>query len=179
LAPAFIPGLDLSRTFHKQCVAPIMARHHPRVSYTAGLLHTGSEVLGFDTARSMDHWWGPRVELFLRDEGASRELRDEIRGSLANELPFEFRGAPTPYARRRRGDGSVFVAQTDQRPINHLVVVRSVRRFLANYLGSQPLDEPLSPAQWLSMPEQHLRTIASGGVWRDDIGELTRTRRFK
>jgi hypothetical protein len=75
-----------------------------------------------------------------------------------------------------RATGTCFMAPTRQRPINHLVRVTTVRAFLMEYLGAQPLDGPLSLGQWLAMPEQHLRTVASGGVWHDEPGELSRAR---
>jgi hypothetical protein len=174
--PAFVPGLDLSRSFYGEAVAPILASHYPRLSHAAGLLGTGSEALGFDTPRSMDHWWGPRVEIFLRSEDFTPTLRDEIRGILAEQLPFEFRGFPTHMDEVDRATGSVFMATMQRRPINHLVRVTTVRAFLTNYVGAQPLDKPLSLGQWLAMPEQHLRTIASGGIWHDETGELSRAR---
>jgi hypothetical protein len=56
----FVPGLELSRALY-EATAPILARHFPDLAYGAGRLEAGSEVLGFDTARSMDHDWGPRL----------------------------------------------------------------------------------------------------------------------
>src|SRR6516225_2012110 len=95
MTTAFIPGQELSRSFYTDAVAPIFSARYSRLSYAAGLLGTGSETLGFDTARSMDHWWGPRLEVFLRTEDFTPELRDEIHAVLAEQLPFEFRGFPT------------------------------------------------------------------------------------
>jgi hypothetical protein len=172
----FVPGLDLSRQFYAEAVAPILEARYPRLDYAAGLLGTGSETLGFDTPRSMDHWWGPSVQLFLRSEDFTPSLADEIHGVLGNLLPFEFRGYPTHMHELDRASNSVFMARAEQRPINHLVRITTARAFLIDYLGAQPLDDPLSPAQWLAMPEQHLRTIASGGVWHDTPGELTAAR---
>ena len=63
--PEFMPGLELSRLFYLEAVRPILDRSFPGLPHAAGRLDTGSEVLGFDTARSMDHWWGPRVQLFV------------------------------------------------------------------------------------------------------------------
>jgi len=174
--PAFIHGLDLSRSFYTDAVAPILAEHYPQLTYAAGLLATGSETLGFDTPRSMDHWWGPRLEIFLRSDDFTPELRNEIRAVLGERLPFEFRGFPTHMQEVDRATGSVFMASTNQRPVNHLVRVTTARAFLTNYIGAQPLDEPLSLGQWLAMPEQHLRTVASGGIWHDAPGELSRAR---
>src|SRR4051812_36542508 len=89
--PAWMPGLELSRIFYEEAVAPVLARHFPGVRYAAGRLDTGSEVLGFDTERSMDHWWGPRLQLFLEPD----EAADAIKRVMGEELPFEVRGFPT------------------------------------------------------------------------------------
>jgi hypothetical protein len=137
---------------------------------------TSAEVLGFDTPRSMDHWWGPRLMLCLPSEDYTQALADEIRRVLGAELPFEIHGFPTHMEEVDRATGTVFMAPTDQRPINHMVSVTTARTFLSEYLGTQPLDAPLEPADWLAMPEQNLRTVASSGVWHDDIGDLTRAR---
>jgi Domain of unknown function (DUF4037) len=48
-------------------------------------------------------------------------------------------------------------------------LAEEIRQVLGNELGSL-----LAPADWLAMPEQHLRTVASGGVWHDGTGELER-----
>jgi hypothetical protein len=124
----------------------------------------------------MDHWWGPRVTLFVRTEAFSTELAEDIRRVMGEELPFEIRGFPTHMHEADRATGSVFMTTTATRPINHMVVTTTARRFFAHYLGAHPLDDPLSQPQWLAMPEQHLRTVASGGVWYDEPGEVTRAR---
>jgi hypothetical protein len=124
----------------------------------------------------MDHWWGPRLMLCLPSEDYTQALADEIRRVLGAELPFEIHGFPTHMEEVDRATGTVFMAPTDQRPINHMVSVTTARTFLSEYLGTQPLDAPLEPADWLAMPEQNLRTFVSGGVWHDDIGDLTRAR---
>ena len=174
----FIPGLELSRIFYEEAVAPIISAHFPELSYAAGRLGTGSDVLGFDTPRSMDHWWGPRVGLFLRSEDYTAELAAEIHRMLGDELPFEIRGFSTHMEEVNPAVNTVFMAPRTERPINHMVNVTTARTFFMNYLGVQPLDQTLSPAEWLTMPEQHLRTVRSGGVWYDGTGELTRARQL-
>jgi Domain of unknown function (DUF4037) len=168
----FMPGLELSRLFYEEAVAPVLARHFPGLVHGAGRLDTGSEVLGFDTPRSMDHWWGPRVQLFV----AATQAAHKIHAVLANELPFDIRGFPTHMHVEDAATGSVFMCHTDHRPINHMVHVTTAREFFTDYLGTDPLDGPPRAVEWLTMPEQHLRTIASGGVWHDDTGQLTHTR---
>jgi hypothetical protein len=174
--PAFIPGLELSRIFYTEAAAPILASRFAGLAHGAGVLGTGSEVLGFDTPRSRDHWWGPRVTLFLRPEDHTPELAEDIRRVLGQELPFEVRGYPTHMREVDLATGSVFMERTDQRPVNHLVQVTTARAFFQGYLGVDPLAGPLAPADWLAIPEQHLRTVGSGGVWHDGTGELAPAR---
>jgi hypothetical protein len=124
----------------------------------------------------MDHWWGPRLEVYLRSEDYTPELAAEIQRVLAEELPFEIRGFSTHMEEVNRATGTVFMARRTERPINHMVIVTTARTFFQDYLGARPLDEPLTPAVWLTMPEQHLRTVVSGGIWHDGTRELTRVR---
>ena len=51
----FVPGLELSRRFYVDVVAPLLER----IRHSAARLGEGSEVLGFDTIRSTDHGWDP------------------------------------------------------------------------------------------------------------------------
>ncbi len=64
---AFVPGQELSRLFYEEAVRPILDQHLPGLDYSAALLGYGSDVLGYDTIRSTDHGWGPRLVLFLDD----------------------------------------------------------------------------------------------------------------
>ena len=59
VAATFMQGLELSRLFYLEAVGPILERHFNGLQYAAAKLDAGSDVLGFDTPRSMDHWWGP------------------------------------------------------------------------------------------------------------------------
>ena len=133
----FVSGLELSRAFYSEAVAPLLARHYPSLVHSAGRLDSGSEVLGFDTARSMDHWWGPRVSVYLRDEDDSDELRDEIKHMLGMELPDEVRGFSTHMHEDNVATGTVYMRIASGRPINHMCFISTVRSFLQSYLGSQ------------------------------------------
>ncbi len=53
--PPFVNGLRLSELFYTEAVKPILNARFPNLDYSAGLIGTGSEVLGFDTPQSMDH----------------------------------------------------------------------------------------------------------------------------
>ena len=173
--PAFIPGRILCERFFTAAVAPILERTFPSLRYAAGRLETGSEVLGFDTPQSRDHDWGPQVTLFVAEDEYSDELRAQIRGIMADELPFEIDGYPTHFESPELDGGRVTL--TRRRPISHKVRVTTARAFFQAYLGIDPLlSRELTPAEWLAIPEQHLRTVTHGPVFRDDLGELHRGR---
>src|SRR5882757_8039849 len=57
----FVSARDLSAGFHDDVIRPLLAE----TPYAAGLLGWGSDVLGYDTARSTDHGWGPRLNVFV------------------------------------------------------------------------------------------------------------------
>ncbi len=174
--PSFVPGRELSRIFYQEAVQPILARRFPDLVYGAALLHTGSDVFGFDTPLSMDHHWGPKTELYLTEIDLRTGVGDEIRRMLGEELPFEIRGYPTHFGSPEVPGGRL--ERSTQRPINHAVrVYGTPSTFLRWYLGVDPLrSAPLHPAEWLTIPEQHLLTITAGLVFHDGTGELTRAR---
>lgn len=64
----FIPGLELSKSFYKEAVKPILETQFSGLRYSAASIGYGSDVLGFDTPVSTDHEWGPRLLLFLSEE---------------------------------------------------------------------------------------------------------------
>lgn len=81
----FVPGLDHSEAFYRELVRPELDSAFPGTVHSAALIGTGSDVLGYDTARSTDHSWGARVLLFVRDGGDV---------DLVGKLPATFRGHP-------------------------------------------------------------------------------------
>jgi len=50
----FVPGLRPAGEFYAGAVRPVLDRAFPGLRYAAALLGAGSEVLGFDTARSTE-----------------------------------------------------------------------------------------------------------------------------
>lgn len=79
----FVPGVELSGRLYREAVRPLLAEHFPALAHTAALVGYGSEVLGFDTVRSTDHNWGPRLLLFLPhdDSTVSRLLAERLQVS--------------------------------------------------------------------------------------------------
>jgi hypothetical protein len=156
----FVQGLDLSESFYHQIVQPILARRMPQLKYACALIGAGSEVLGFDTEMSSDHDWGPRLLLFV----GSQDLVNngpEIKTVLQQELPLEFCDFPTQYALSKPGiDG--------QNPVQHRVDVFSIASFIKDYLGFD-YAQTITTADWLTFPEQKLRSITAGRVFWDEI----------
>jgi hypothetical protein len=168
-SPSFIPGLELSAGFFADHVGPLLAQGFPDLRYSAALIGTGSEVLGFDTPLSTDHHWGPRVMLFLRpgDYGARR---DGIRAYLSEHLPSRYRGYSTHFTAPNPDDHGVqHLAPHTDGPINHRVDVLTLDAFLRSYLGLE-IGVPMTAADWLSLPSQKLRSIVAGAVFHDDLG---------
>src|SRR5687767_64755 len=95
--PAFISGLELSSAFYTEIVAPILAETDPHLSYSAALIGYGSEVLGYDTTRSTDHEWGPRMLLLVSDDDFAQHA-EAIETLLRQRLPPTFRGFSTHFA---------------------------------------------------------------------------------
>jgi hypothetical protein len=161
----FIPGLELSRLFFEESVKPIVKLIAPELSYAAALIGSGSEVLGFDDEMSADHHWGPRVMLFT--EAGENDVLDR---ALRDHLPTEFHGYPTNFSEADPTDNNVQqLVAIESGPINHRVDIFTIRDYLLAYLNFD-IDREIEPADWLTFPEQKLRSITTGEVFHDEIG---------
>jgi hypothetical protein len=157
----FIPGLRLAGEFHAEVVRPLLAEGFPRLRYAAALLGPGSEVAGFDTARSTDHDWGPRLQVFPGgDEDAAA-----ISTMLAERLPRTFRGYPVAFCVTREPGGAP----------RHRVEVAGLGGWLTALLGFDPRRD-VTLLDWLATPAQRLAEVTAGAVFHDEPGELTRAR---
>jgi Domain of unknown function (DUF4037) len=164
----FISGLELSGYFYNEAVRPLLEKYFPGLRHAAARLDFGSDVLGFDTSISMDHGWGPKVMLFL-SEADDLAYHDAITSCLANELPLEVHGFPTHFGEPLEDGGKL--EWREQRPIHHGAEVTTLVRFFKRYLGIDPTG-PVDEIDWLLIPQQRLRTVASGRVYHDDFEQL-------
>lgn len=169
----FIPGLELNRGYYGEVVAPLVAEGFPRVRHSAALIGYGSDVLGFDTPISMDHNWGPRLQLFLSPDDMTA-CGAKIAEYLRRMLPFSYRGFPTNFCAPRY-DGTQTMEATAQHPVNHLIEVTTVPAYLERHLGGASIDR-LSPDQWGRLDDQRLLELTAGKVFHDGLGELERMR---
>ncbi len=165
--PRFIKGMELSERFFHDVVENVVEDEFPGLEYSAGLLGHGSEVLGFDSARSTDHEWGPCVQLFLKPEDSGTRAR--ILKALAGRLPSEFMGFYTNFERDAPGESRVAVRLRKGAPINHKVEVHTVASFFKDYMGLT-VGRKVGPADWMTTSEQKLATVRRGRLFRDDIG---------
>ncbi len=164
VAARFVPGLRLAGEFYAEAVRPLLDAEFPGLSYAAALLGPGSEVLGFDTERSTDHDWGPRLCVFLGDEDAEL-LAGPVGEMLAGRLPAAFRGYPVAFeVVRDPGSGR-----------RHRVEVFGLGGWLSWRLGFDPRPGVTVP-DWLAAPWQRLAEVTAGAVFHDGTGELSRAR---
>ncbi|WP_090931149.1 DUF4037 domain-containing protein [Nonomuraea jiangxiensis] len=141
----FVPGIELSRAFYTEVVAPLV----PGVAHSAALIGPGSEVLAFDTARSADHDWGPRVLVFVAAEAVA-----EVGAKVEAGLPERFHGYPTVFTYHGRVRPGVTVTDLDG--------------WLAGRLGFDP-RAGVSLLDWLSVPWQRLAEVTCGQVFHDGL----------
>jgi hypothetical protein len=163
VAALYIPGLQLAREFYADVVRPLLAEHFGQVPYAAALLGPGSEVAGFDSQRSTDHDWGPRLQIFLTDGDAAQAAA--ITTMLASALPASFRGYPVSFPLPRdSGDAA-----------RHRVKVAGLDTWLTGHLRFDPRRE-VTRLDWLAIPTQRLAEFTTGEIFYDGPGELTRAR---
>ena len=160
----FLPGLELAGEYYARVVRPLLDEAFPGLRHCAARLGEGSEVLGFDTERSTDHDWGPRLQIFLADDDAGPHAAG-VTAMLAECLPAAFRGYPTAYELTADPGGGA----------RHRVEVVGLGAWLAGRLGFDP-RHAVTLLDWLSTPAQRLAEMTAGAVFHDGLGELDAVR---
>lgn len=148
--PTFIPGAELATSCYHEIIAPLLQD----VPHSAGLLGSGSDVLGYDTERSTDHGWGPRCTVLVGEDAAIEPLRRRIEAAL----PPTFRGWPTRYG-------------WDGLPEQAHIIVEQLAAWTVGQLGLDPEGE-LDEFDWLLLPQQRLLEVVAGPVFHDGLGRL-------
>ena len=152
----FIPGLELAAHYHAEVVGPLLDQSFPGVPYSAALIGWGSDVLGFDSPRSTDHNWGPRLQIFLAPGDTGRA--GEITELLAGRLPDTFRGWPTAFP-------DTTAASAEPR---HRIEVAELGSWLNGQLGFDP-RRGVTLLDWLATPAQRLAEVTAGAVFHDGL----------
>lgn len=163
----FLSGMELSRTFFRDGARPVLERNFPGLRYAAALIGYGSDVLGYDDAVSTDHNWGPRFNLYLREEDLG--LKNAIADAFAAELPREILGRPTNFTDPAVTDGAQHMRATTAERIRTLIVIDTPERYVRDYLGPAA-DGPATAADWLAFSEHRLLALTGGEIFHDDLG---------
>ncbi|MFG2469181.1 DUF4037 domain-containing protein [Streptomyces canus] len=171
--PAFIPGLELSRRFYAEAVRPLLEEAAPGIPHSAARIGPGSEVLGYDTPRSADHEWGPRLQIFLRSQDVPRHA-GRIGHVLSENLPKTFHGWPTHFAPTGETRDIRVMRATDG-PVHHRVEITHVSSWFTDTLGFDP-TLAITPAHWLATPTQRLAEVTAGAVFHDGLHTLAPVR---
>jgi len=170
----FTPGLKLSEMFFHEVVKEIVESKYPHLRYTAALIGSGSEVLGFDDIVSSDHHWGLRLYLFIDSESYDTYYDSLIR-LFRTKLPFEFRGHSTHWSLPDFNDsGNQFPQFINEGEINHRIEIFTVNKYLKKQLNLE--NTGLTDIDWLLLPEQKLIEFTSRKIFYDTLGELLEVR---
>src|SRR5215217_3438950 len=160
-------GMDLSRRFYSEIVAPCLATIAPDMRYSAALIGYGSELLGFDDETSRDHNWGPRVHIHLSEADFALHAKPLLAAfnqvlpeTFAGE-PIGWRSSPHPPANGPHSAGAM----------EHGLEFHTLEGRLIETIGRPSLDG-LTLRDWLGFPEQKLLAFTSGAVFRDDDNRL-------
>ncbi len=163
----FISGLQLSELFYKEVVKNILETEFPKLKYSAGLIGSGSEVFGFDTLRSIDHHWGPRVLIFLGE--ADFKNKQKISNIFSKQLPVTFHGYSTHFGDPDDMGVRLLEKAKKGQLLNHRVEIFTIKSFFNDYLNINPYGE-ITELEWLTMSAQKLRSIKSGKIFYDQLG---------
>jgi uncharacterized protein DUF4037 len=148
----FVSARRLSADLHDDVIGPLLGE----TPYAAGLLGWGSDVLGYDTERSTDHGWGPRMHVLV-DAGEVERITELIEA----HLPTQYKGYDVRFGWDR------------QEPVHH-ITVRTVGGWLDDQLG-RDVSDGMTIEDWLVTPQQQLLGVVAGPVYADD-GRLQRVR---
>jgi hypothetical protein len=160
----FLPGLTLNVRYYNEIVGPLMKQYDPSLCYSASLIGYGSDVLGYDNASSMDHNWGPRMQIFVGKADAGRI--EAIKAFLRAHLPGEFMGFSTHFS-EKGPDGTQHMEVHRSGEVNHLIEVYALEDYFTEFLHKDASQ--LTNVDWLHIPEQRLVELTSGRVFHDGL----------
>ena len=154
-------GLELAERYYRAFGESMIREQFPEWEgqIAVGLTGSGSECYGYDDSISADHDFGPEFCLFLPgEEILDRKTAFRLERAYA-KLPSEFEG----YTRQKLGPAG------GQR---HGVFRRE--EYFREKLGCVP--EEMTAEDWLRLPDWALAEAVNGKIFRDDAGEMTRSR---
>lgn len=154
-------GAEVSESFYRELIAPVLQNRFPELTYAAARLGSGSDVLGLDDERSADHDFGCRLNLLLDRDFAA--LVAPVRSALEESLPESFRGWPVRFTVSWRPSVAV---NAD---------VDTVGDFVSGRLGVDP-THAMGVEDWLCLTGQAVLEVVAGPVFYDRTRELSTVR---
>jgi hypothetical protein len=165
--PVFIKGIELNRGYYFDIVKPLLDKYSSGIQYSAALIGYGSDVMGFDTTTSMDHNWGPRLQIFINDINEVNGLNEYF----SDNLPYQYKNFSTNFSKQSY-DGTIRMVYTNSKPINHLIEIDTFE----NYLANRYKINNITNIDWLKFIDQNLIEITSGEVFYDGLDIFIKTR---
>lgn len=163
----FVKGLELCKGFFFDIAKPIMDKNYPNLTYSAGLIGYGSDVLGYDDEVSKDHMWGPRFYLFLSENDI--EKKQDIFETFCENFPYQYKGFSVNFTEPDRNDNGVqhpeFISSGN---VNPLIFIQTIDEFLTDELGTSDLEN-LHSLDWLVFSEHRLLSLVSGTLFVDKL----------
>ncbi len=164
-------GIELSRRFYADIVAPWVNEVAPELEHSAALIGYGSELLGFDDEMSKDHNWGPRVHLYVSPESFGTYAHRLVR-EFSAVAPTQFEGEPIGWRNRPHPPAN---GKEAAGALEHGLEVHTLEETLEWLLGVRSVED-LPPKHWLGFAEQRLLAFTAGAVFRDDSDRMTKAR---
>jgi hypothetical protein len=107
--------------------------------------------------------------MFLSEDDLSRDS-EALRALLARELPHEYMGFSTNYSAPDPNDAGVqHLLPPDGELVNHRVELLHAPAWFRQYLGVEAVEREPTVREWLSIPQQKLRSVVAGELFRDDL----------
>jgi hypothetical protein len=166
----FIKGLELNEGFYTDIIKPLLDKNYQKLPYSAALLGYGSDVLGFDTEVSMDHNWGPRLQLFIDD----KDLISELKNYFSYELPLQYKNYSVNFSKPGY-DGTIRMEYTDKKPVNHLIEITTFEDYLKERYSMEKTSD-FTRQDWLNFTDQSLVELTSGRVFYDGLNKINKMR---
>ncbi len=148
-------GQDWCDALFHEIYLPILRNDFAEIAsqVSAGVLGTGSEVLGADDALSRDHGWGPeKCHLFMDGENL-RDFGNALQVRLCAALPDSFHGYRIPKHKPEQ------------------IQILTVDRLYADLTGLP--HPPKTMQEWLKTDENALCFANAGRIISDPTGVLT------
>ncbi len=152
-------GIELCKAYYETYGKPMLQQQFGEYlsRIAVGLVGEGSECLGYDDEISQDHDFEPGFCLWItrEDERVFGFPLERAYAKLTKTFQGFTRAPLSPVGGNRHG-------------------VQIIEDFYENFLGTPSL--PDTYGAWFSIPSATLRTVVSGEVWQDNLGQFSAIR---